>query len=162
MEGSRPLLVEIQSLVAKTVFGNPRRVVTGLDTNRVATLLAVLEKRAGLYLSMNDVYTTVAGGLRLMDPSADFAVAMAIASSLLDRPIAGRYTFVGELGLSGEVRGCPHLGARISEARKMGFEKIFVPEISLKNEKPRPSPDGRTIEVVGVRSISNLERLGVW
>ncbi len=162
MEGSRPLLVEIQSLVAKTVFGNPRRVVTGLDTNRVATLLAVLEKRAGLYLSMNDVYTTVAGGLRLMDPSADFAVAMAIASSLLDRPITGRYTFVGELGLSGEVRGCPHLGVRISEARKMGFEKIFVPEISLKNEKPRPSTDGRTIEVVGVRSISNLERLGVW
>jgi DNA repair protein RadA/Sms len=162
MEGSRPLLVEIQSLVAKTVFGNPRRVVTGLDTNRVATLLAVLEKRAGLYLSMNDVYTTVAGGLRLMDPSADFAVAMAVASSLLDRPITGRYTFVGELGLSGEVRGCPHLGARISEARKMGFEKIFVPEISLKNEKVRPSSDGRTIEVVAVRSISNLERLGVW
>ncbi|MEI6399883.1 MAG: magnesium chelatase domain-containing protein, partial [Pseudomonadota bacterium] len=162
MEGTRPLLVEIQSLVAKTVYGNPRRVVTGLDSNRVATLLAVLEKRAGLYLSMNDVYTTVAGGLRIMEPSVDFAVAMAVASSLLDRPIAGRYTFIGELGLSGEVRGCPHLGARIAEAAKMGFERIYVPEISLRNEKVRPSVDGRTIEVIGVRSIANIERLGVW
>ena len=162
MEGTRPLLVEIQSLVAKTVYGNPRRVVTGLDSNRVATLLAVLEKRAGLYLSMNDVYTTVAGGLRIMEPSVDFAVAMAVASSLLDRPIAGRYTFIGELGLSGEVRGCPHLGARIAEAAKMGFERIYVPEVSLRNEKVRPSVDGRTIEVIGVRSIANIERLGVW
>jgi DNA repair protein RadA/Sms len=162
MEGTRPLLVEIQSLVAKTVYGNPRRVVTGLDSNRVAILLAVLEKRAGLYLSMNDVYTTVAGGLKIMEPSVDFAVAMAVASSLLDRPIAGRYTFVGELGLSGEVRGCPHLGARIAEAAKMGFERIYVPEVSLRNEKVRPSVDGRTIEVIGVRSIANIERLGVW
>jgi len=162
VEGTRPLLVEIQSLVAKTVYGNPRRVVTGLDSNRVAILLAVLEKRAGLYLSMNDVYTTVAGGLKIMEPSVDFAVAMAVASSLLDRPIAGRYTFVGELGLSGEVRGCPHLGARIAEAAKMGFERIYVPEVSLRNEKVRPSVDGRTIEVIGVRSIANIERLGVW
>ena len=159
MEGTRPLLVEIQSLVAKTAFGNPRRVVTGLDFNRVAILLAILEKRAGLYLSMNDVYTTVAGGLKIVEPSADFAVAMAIASSLLDRPIAGKYTFVGELGLSGEVRGCPHLTARINEAEKMGFERIYVPEMSVRNEKPqRP----KAIEVIPVRSVSNLEKLGIW
>jgi DNA repair protein RadA/Sms len=166
MEGTRPLLVEIQSLVAKTAYGNPRRIVTGLDASRVAILLAVLEKRAGLYLSMNDVYTTVAGGLRISEPSADFAVAMAITSSLLDRPIAGRYAFVGELGLSGEVRGCPHLGARIGEAGKMGFERIYVPEISLKQDsqitRNRSQGDSKPIEVIGVRSIANMERLGVW
>jgi DNA repair protein RadA/Sms len=166
MEGTRPLLVEIQALVAKTAFGNPRRVVTGLDANRVAILLAVLEKRAGLYMSLNDVYTTVAGGLKITEPSADFAVAMAIASSLLDRPITGRYTFIGELGLSGEVRGCPHLGARVSEAQKMGFDRVYVPEISLKQEKIAISKDSRgdsrSIEIIPVRSIANLERLGVW
>lgn len=166
MEGTRPLLVEIQSLVAKTAFGNPRRVVTGLDANRVAILLAVLEKRAGLFLSMNDVYTTVAGGLKIVEPSADFAVAMAIASSLLDRPITGRYAFVGELGLSGEVRGSPHLSARIAEAAKMGFERIYVPEISLKQDSTsgvsRSASDRRELEVIGVRTIANLERLGVW
>jgi DNA repair protein RadA/Sms len=162
MEGTRPLLVEIQALVAKTAFGNPRRVVTGLDTNRVAILLAVLEKRAGLYLSLNDVYTTVAGGFKINEPSADFAVAMAIASSLLDRPIMGRYTFIGEIGLSGEVRGCPHLGARILEAQKMGFDRVYVPEISMRQEKLAPSKDGRSIELIPVRSIANLERLGVW
>ncbi len=162
MEGTRPLLVEIQALVAKTAFGHPRRVVTGLDANRVAILLAVLEKRAGLYMSMNDVYTTVAGGLKIAEPSADFAVAMAIASSLLDRPITGRYTFIGELGLSGEVRGCPHLGARIAEAQKMGFDRVYVPEISMKQEKLTPSKEGRPIELIPVRSVANLERLGVW
>jgi DNA repair protein RadA/Sms len=162
MEGTRPLLVEIQALVAKTAFGHPRRVVTGLDANRVAILLAVLEKRAGLYMSMNDVYTTVAGGLKITEPSADFAVAMAIASSLLDRPITGCYTFIGELGLSGEVRGCPHLGARVAEAHKMGFDRIYVPEISMKQEKLAPSKEGRPIELIPVRSIANLERLGVW
>ena len=162
VEGTRPLLVEIQSLVSKTAFGHPRRVVTGLDSNRVTILLAVLEKRAGLYLSMNDVYTTVAGGLKIIEPSADFAVAMAVASSLLDRPITGRYSFVGELGLSGEVRACPHLGARIAEAAKLGFERIYVPEQNLKQDKSRLTPESRGIEVVGVRSIANLEKLGIW
>ena len=93
-------------------------------------------------------------------------MAMAVASSLLDRPIAGRFAFVGELGLSGEVRGCPHLGARISEAAKMGFDRIYVPEISLKQDSqlcvPKNSTDKRSIEVVGIQSIANLERLGVW
>ena len=166
MEGTRPLLVEIQSLVTKTAFGHPRRVVTGLDNNRVAILLAVMEKRAGLYLSLNDVYTTVAGGLRIVEPSADFAVVMAVASSLLDRPIAGRYTFVGEIGLSGEVRGCAHVGARIAEAAKMGFERIYIPEVSLKREfnsdRSGKVTDVKGIEVIGVRSMANLERLGIW
>jgi DNA repair protein RadA/Sms len=162
VEGTRPILVEIQSLVSKTAFGHPRRVVTGLDANRVAILLAVLEKRSGLYLSLNDVYATVAGGLKISEPSADFAIAVAIASSLLDRPIGGRYCFVGELGLSGEIRGCPHLSIRITEAAKMGFERIYVPEASLKNESARSVTGGKNIEIVPVRTLSNLEKLGLW
>jgi DNA repair protein RadA/Sms len=162
VEGTRPILVEIQSLVSKTAFGHPRRVVTGLDANRVAILLAVLEKRSGLYLSLNDVYATVAGGLKISEPSADFAIAVAIASSLLDRPIGGRYCFVGELGLSGEIRGCPHLSVRITEAAKMGFERIYVPEASLKNESARSVTGGKDIEIVPVRTLSNLEKLGLW
>jgi DNA repair protein RadA/Sms len=152
--------------VTKTAFGNPRRVVTGLDNNRVAILLAVMEKRAGLYVSLNDVYATVAGGLKIVEPSADFAVVVAIASSLLDRPIAGRYTFVGEIGLSGEVRGCAHVGARISEAAKMGFERIYIPEASLKREfnsdRSGKVTETKGIEVIGVRSIASLDRLGIW
>jgi DNA repair protein RadA/Sms len=162
VEGTRPILVEIQSLVSKTAFGHPRRVVTGLDANRVAILLAVLEKRSGLYLSLNDVYATVAGGLKISEPSADFAIAVAIASSLLDRPIGGRYCFVGELGLSGEIRGCPHLSIRITEAAKMGFERIYVPEASLKNDSTRSVIGGKNIEIVPVRTVSNLEKLGLW
>jgi DNA repair protein RadA/Sms len=162
VEGTRPILVEIQSLVSKTAFGHPRRVVTGLDANRVAILLAVLEKRSGLYLSLNDVYATVAGGIKIGEPSADFAIAVAIASSLLDRPIGGRYCFVGELGLSGEVRSCPHLGIRITEAAKMGFERIYVPEASLKNESLRGQSASKSIEIVPVRTLSNLEKLGLW
>jgi len=162
VEGTRPLLVEIQSLVTKTPFGHPRRVVTGLDANRVAILMAVLEKRVGLYLSLNDVYTTVAGGLKIGEPSADFAIAMAVASSLLDRPIVCRYCFVGEIGLSGEVRGCPHLAVRIAEAAKMGFERIYVPEVSLKGETARSTGVTKGIEVIPVKALMNLERLGVW
>ena len=162
VEGTRPILVEIQSLVSKTAFGHPRRVVTGLDANRVAILLAVLEKRSGLYLSLNDVYATVAGGIKIGEPSADFAIAVAIASSLLDRPIGGRYCFVGELGLSGEIRSCPHLGIRITEAAKMGFERIYVPEASLKNEGVRGQGANKSIEIIPVRTLSNLEKLGLW
>lgn len=162
VEGTRPILVEVQSLVSKTAFGHPRRVVTGLDANRVAILLAVLEKRSGLCLSLNDVYATVAGGIRISEPSADFAIAVAIASSLLERPIAGRFCFVGELGLSGEIRSCPHLGTRISEAAKMGFDRIYVPEANLKNERARGLNLAKNIEVVPVRTLSNFEKLGLW
>jgi DNA repair protein RadA/Sms len=162
VEGTRPLLVEIQSLVAKTAFGHPRRVVTGLDASRVAILLAVLEKRAGLYLSLNDVYATVAGGIKITEPSADFAIAVAVASSLLDRPLGGRYCFVGELGLSGEIRNCPHLEIRIIEAAKMGFERIYVPEASLRPESSRAINELNGINIIGVRTLSNFERLGIW
>lgn len=162
VEGTRPILVEIQSLVAKTAFGHPRRVVTGIDSNRLSILLAVLEKRTGLYFSLNDVYATVAGGLKISEPSADMAIAISVASSLLDRPIGGRYCFVGELGLSGEIRSCPHLGVRVAEAAKMGFERIYVPEVSLRSDSSRLLSGDKKIEIVAVRSLSNLEKLGIW
>ena len=162
VEGTRPILVEIQSLVAKTAFGHPRRVVTGIDASRLSILLAVLEKRTGLYFSLNDVYATVAGGLKISEPSADMAIAISVASSLLDRPIGGRYCFVGELGLSGEIRSCPHLAIRVAEAAKMGFERIYVPEVSLKSEGSRALASDKKIEIVAVKSLSNLEKLGIW
>ena len=157
MEGTRPLMVEIQSLVSRTSFGNPRRVVTGLDANRVSILIAVLEKRSGLHLGMTDVYMTVAGGLKLTEPTVDFAIAVAIASSFLERPVQGRATFVGEIGLSGEVRGASHLMSRIHEAAKMGFERIYVPATSWTQELNRGQTALKTIEVVPVRSIHNME-----
>lgn len=158
MEGTRPLMVEIQSLVSRTAFGNPRRVVTGLDINRVSILLAVLEKRSGLHLGMTDVYMTVAGGLKLVEPTVDFAAAVAIASSFLERPVHGRSTFIGEVGLSGEVRGCTHLAVRVQEAAKMGFERIYVPAASWSSEQARGSGSGKLgIEVVPVRSVHNME-----
>ncbi len=157
MEGTRPLMVEIQSLVGRTAFGNPRRVVTGLDANRVSILLAVLEKRSGLQIGMTDVYMTVAGGLKIAEPTVDFAVAVAIASSFLERPVQGRSTFVGEIGLSGEVRGASHLMSRIQEAVKMGFERIYVPASSWSQELNRGQNVKRQIEVVAVRSVHNME-----
>jgi DNA repair protein RadA/Sms len=111
---------------------------------------------------MNDVYATVAGGLKISEPSVDFAAAVSMASSLLDRPILGRYCFVGEVGLSGEIRACPHLGIRIAEAAKMGFERIYIPEASLKSDAQRSSASNKNIEIVPVRSLSNFEKLGIW
>lgn len=157
MEGTRPLMVEIQSLVSRTSFGNPRRVVTGVDMNRISILLAVLEKRSGLQLGMTDVYTTVAGGLKIMEPTFDFAAAVAIASSFLERPVSARSAFIGEIGLSGEVRGCTHLMPRIQEAEKMGFERIFVPSISWNQQNAKKAVPRMKIEVVPARSIQNME-----
>jgi DNA repair protein RadA/Sms len=156
MEGTRPLLVEIQALVNRTVFGNPRRVVTGLDTNRIAILIAVLEKRSGLHLGMSDVYATAAGGLKLSEPTVDFAAAIAVASSFMEKPIDARSTFIGEVGLSGEIRACSHLGARIQEATRMGFERIFIPQASW---TPDLGAKYKALAAVQpVRSIHNLNQ----
>ncbi|MCX6117750.1 MAG: DNA repair protein RadA [Proteobacteria bacterium] len=158
MEGTRPLLVEIQSLVSRTVFGNPRRVVTGVDANRISILLAVLDKRSGINLGMTDVYATAAGGLRIVEPSVDFAAAVAIASSFLEKPVSATSTFVGEIGLSGEVRGCSHLMSRIHEARRMGFEKIYVPSIAWNQESQKKNRQISGIEVIPVRGIQNMNQ----
>ncbi len=128
MEGSRPLLVEIQALVGASPPGSPRRTVVGWDTARLAMLLAVLEARCGLAMGDRDVYLNVAGGLRISEPGADLAVAAALISSMLDRPVPDTTVFFGEVGLAGEVRAVGHMQSRMKEAQKLGFERAVLPE----------------------------------
>lgn len=137
MEGTRPLLVEVQALVTRSFLSVPRRVATGLESSRVSIMVAVLEKHAGLNLSTSDLYANVAGGLKLTEPSVDLAVAVALASSLHGRALAGKFAYVGEVGLSGEVRACPHIVQRVAEARKMGFDRVYIPARNFRNEKAR-------------------------
>ncbi len=127
IEGSRPILAEIQGLATATGFGTPRRMSTGFDYNRMMLLLAVLEKRAGFYFSNLDAYVNVVGGLRLDEPAGDLAVALALVSSLKDKPINDKAIVFGEIGLAGELRSVTHMEARISEAERLGFEKCILP-----------------------------------
>lgn len=127
VEGSRPLLVEVQALVSPSAFGTPRRATSGVDYNRLLVLLAVLEKHAGLSFSQADVYANAAGGVRVEDPSADLGTALAVVSSYRSTALDDRTVFCGELGLAGEVRPVPHLARRLGEARKLGFERAVVP-----------------------------------
>jgi DNA repair protein RadA/Sms len=131
LEGSRPVLVELQALVAPASFGTPRRTVLGADYNRVCLLLAVLEKRAGVPLASQDVFVNVAGGGRVVEPAADLAVVVATASSYLDRPVRGDVVVVGEVGLKGEVRAVTALTARLREAAQLGFTRAVVPRGNL-------------------------------
>ncbi len=152
LEGTRPLLVEVQALVTPTVFGTPRRTASGVDYNRLVVLLAVLEKRAGLHLSGYDVYASAAGGVTLDDPAADLGIAGAVASSLRNRPADPAAVAVGEVGLAGEVRAVPQLEVRVQEAARLGFRRCLVP--------PSSGAAARDIEVVEVASLSEaLERL---
>ncbi len=128
IEGTRPLLVEVQALCSRTSYGAPQRVATGFDRQRLAMLLAVLEKRAGIPAGQFDVFVNVAGGARLIEPAGDLAVVVALASSASDRDVGGRSLFVGEVGLSGEVRGVGQLERRLAEAARHGFEAAFVPD----------------------------------
>ena len=127
-EGSRPVLVEVQALVAPCQYGAPRRVVSGLDTNRLNILLAVLERRAGVRVLDRDVFASVAGGTRVDERAADLAIAMAVVSGHLDKPLPHDLAVFGEVGLAGEVRAVPRPAARIAEARKLGFERIVLPK----------------------------------
>ncbi len=127
MEGSRPVLVEIQALVAASTLATPRRAVVGWDAGRLAMLLAVLEARCGLVMGTRDVYLNVAGGLRIAEPAADLAVAAALVSSLADRPVPPMTVFFGEVGLGGEVRAVANSEARMKEAAKLGFERVIAP-----------------------------------
>ncbi len=135
MEGTRPLLVEIQSLVGKSTLATPRRTVTGLDPNRFAILLAVLERRAGIALGLLDIYANVAGGLRLSEPASDLAVAASVLSSVIETPWQGRVAFFGEVGLSGEIRATTNPVGRVQEAMKLGFERVYMPRRSFQMEK---------------------------
>lgn len=132
MEGTRPVLAEIQALATPTAFGNPRRMTTGVDFNRAMMLIAILEKRAGLRLSSYDTYINVVGGLKMTEPAADLAVILSIASVFKNRPLPDDLVAVGEVGLTGEIRTCGFLENRISEAEKMSFARIAVPRISSK------------------------------
>ena len=127
IEGSRPLLVEVQALVSPTHFGMPRRTAAGVDYNRLLLLLAVLERRAGLHLAAQDVYVSVAGGVGVDEPAADLGIAVAVASSLRDRPVDPRAVVIGEVGLAGEVRAVPQMGKRLNEAVRLGFERAVIP-----------------------------------
>jgi DNA repair protein RadA/Sms len=127
MEGTRPLLVEIQALASTTSFGQPRRTANGVDFNRLLLLVAVLSKRVGLRLFDQDVFVNVVGGLRISEPAADLALALAIASSFQNRPLPADLAAVGEVGLSGEIRTVGHLSRRLNEAAKLGFSRCIVP-----------------------------------
>ena len=159
MEGTRPLLVEIQALAARAGFGTPQRVATGYDSRRLALLLAVLDKRAGLSFAQLDVFANVVGGLRVQEPAADLAVAAALASSVYDRPLPSDAIFLGEVGLAGEVRPISLADRRLGEAERMGMRRAYLAERSVPRGARRGAAASR-IEAIGVRGISDLfERL---
>ncbi|MEO7368067.1 MAG: magnesium chelatase domain-containing protein, partial [Gemmatimonadaceae bacterium] len=149
-EGSRPVLIEIQGLAAKSGFGNPQRVATGFDNRRLALLLAVLDKRAGLSFSQLDVFLNVVGGVRMQEPAGDLAVATALASSVYDRPISAGSIYLGEVGLGGEVRPVSQSERRLAEAAKMGMTTAFMSHRAIPSRLPKG------LKAVGVKSISEL------
>lgn len=147
LEGSRPILVEMQSLVTPTHFGLPRRTANGLDMNRLILLTAVLSKRAGLSLATQDVYVNVVGGMRLTEPATDLAAALAIASSLNEVPI-GQSVVIGEVGLGGEIRSVNRIRQRVAEAQKLGFSRCIIPQRNL-----REIPDADPSIAIGVSTL---------
>ena len=149
MEGTRPILAEVQGLVTPSGFGNARRTATGFDYNRLNLLLAVLEKRIGLNYSNYDTYVNIVGGMRLDEPAADLAVALSLVSGLRDIPIDENIIAFGEIGLSGEIRSVPRVGARIHEAAHLGFTKCILPKSSLKQINSCPAE----LEIIGVSSL---------
>ena len=148
MEGTRPMLTDVQALVTTTVFGNPRRMASGVDQGRLALLLAVLEKRAGFRLYDQDVYINIAGGMTLTEPAADLALVLAVASSHRDKPIDAKTLAIGEVGLTGEVRSVTAMQQRLTEAARLGFTRCIVPRHSTSQ---LTVPDG--MELIRVRNI---------
>jgi DNA repair protein RadA/Sms len=148
IEGSRPILVEVQALVSSSSFGNARRTASGLDQNRLSLLLAVLDKRAGLNLASDDVFVNVAGGMTITEPAADLAVVAAVASSLRNRAVHDDAVVFGEVGLAGEVRATPQAAARVREAAQLGFTRCVVPDGNL---AASDAPSG--VEIVSVRTV---------
>ena len=151
LEGTRPILIEIQALAAKAGFGTPQRVATGYDGRRLALLLAVLDKRAGLSFAALDVFLNVVGGMRLQEPAGDLAVAAALASSVYDRSLPADAVFIGEVGLGGEVRPVSQAERRVAEASSMGMTRIYLAERGV----PKRGVS-RDVQVVGVRTIAEL------
>ena len=152
LEGARPMLIETQSLVSVAAYGTPQRSATGFDTKRMNMLLAVLEKRCGFRLSTRDVFLNLAGGIRVEDPAIDLAIMVAIISSHEDISIPSKYCFAGEVGLSGEIRAVNRIDQRISEADKLGFEKIYISTYNMKGLVK----EKYSIEVIGVSKIEDV------
>jgi DNA repair protein RadA/Sms len=148
IEGTRPILVELQALVTPSAFGTPRRTTLGIDSNRLALLVAVLEKKVGLHLTGQDIFLNVAGGFSIDEPAADLGAVAAVASSFLDRPIEPGTLLIGEVGLAGEVRAIHQAEARVREAQKMGFRRCLLPAAS---ERRIGASNG--CELVGVESL---------
>lgn len=154
MEGTRPILIEIQALVCKTNFGIPRRTAAGTDFNRVNLLLAVLEKRLGLNLANCDAYVNIAGGIKMHEPAIDLGVVLAVISSYRDQPIPDSVMVFGEVGLSGEIRAVSMAEQRVLEAKKLGFRTVILPKVSLKTvEKVKG------IQILGVQSLKEMMSL---
>ena len=149
MEGSRPIMAEIQALVTKSAFSAPRRTATGFDFYRMAIIIAVMEKRLGYFFGGLDVYINIVGGLKLDDTAADLSVALALYSSLTDKVVGDKVIAFGEIGLGGELRNISHAEQRLDEAERMGFEKCILPSHSLKGIRTGKY----SMKIVGVRSI---------
>lgn len=149
MEGSRPILAEVQVLAAKSGFASPRRMATGFDYNRMAMIVAVLEKRLGMFFGTLDIYVNIVGGFKLDEPAGDLSVALALQSSLFDRPVPEKVIAFGEIGLGGEVRSVSHIPNRIREAQRMGFETCIIPKQCLKAIKP----EDYDLKIIGVSSV---------
>jgi DNA repair protein RadA/Sms len=152
LEGSRPLLVEIQALVTPSTYGPPRRTATGIDYNRILMLLAVLDKKVGFHLGSQDIFINIAGGLRIDEPAVDLACIAAIASSMRDTPVK-RFALIGEVGLTGEVRGVSQIDTRVKEAMKLGFEGCIIPQVNSGTLKSTPN-----FQVIPVRTVEDAVR----
>ena len=154
MEGTRPILLEIQALVCNSNFGMPRRTAAGTDYNRVNLLMAVLEKRAGIHLSNTDAYVNIAGGIKMNEPAIDLGIVMALVSSFKNRPVDEKTIVFGEVGLSGEVRAVSMPEQRVAEAKRLGFETVIMPEVSINMVKQM-----KGIKIVGVNTINDAIHL---
>ena len=151
LEGTRPILVEIQSLVCPTIFGIPKRTVVGVDYNRVSLLVAVLEKKGGLNITNHDIFLKVTGGIRLEEPAIDLGIIASLASNFLDKAIAQKTVVFGEVGLAGEVRGISQAEMRINEAEKLGFDRCILPKENLTRIKDKSS-----LNLIGVTSVKEM------
>lgn len=150
LEGTRPMLIEIQALVSDSSFGNPRRMATGIDYNRMIMLTAVLEKKCGMIFANQDMYMNVIGGLKIIEPSADLPIICAICSSFKDKKIDNNIIIIGEVSLTGEVRGISNIDKRINEAEKLGFKKAIIPFSNFKSLKKYD-----TIDIIPVKTVSD-------
>jgi len=150
MEGTRPILVELQALASSTHLGTPRRTILGLDQNRVALLVAVMEKKLGMHLMGHDIFMNVTGGVKVYEPAVDMGIVAAIASSFIDKPVRDNALVLGEVGLTGEVRPVGQVETRVAEAKKMGFTRCLIPEINLKRMS-----DVDEIDLVGIRTVTD-------